>query len=569
MPPERSSDHYSSGITVASKSVLLEIMTILRSYREALVLVGGWVPYFLLEKYRLPDNRFTHAGSIDIDLAVDPSKVSAQQYATIVELLKARGYRPAPDRVGDPIPYVFEREIVSPADRKAYKIRVDFLTHQEDPRARPDQHRHLPVQDGLLARKTKGCEAAFQHKTTFDLTGMLPEGGQITVPIQMADLVGCLTMKGIVLGERYREKDAYDIYALVANYQQGPRDVATILRPHLSHPLVKEAVARIHTAFATREAHGPVWVAEFLHPNSPTEKDRLTTDAFMTVHELDVLMFNPEAESPAADLSSTLTFHATGGEIRTRPEAFLKDRRRVILEELNGRPYYVMSATPTVTHENVVNVADEKLRDLLRQPPGQRHAGWNLDLDVYGTIKPSFNGMVYEIPTVPDYKRIEVFRNGHLEFRVPIEPDGFRAQDVVVQEPVDSRNPQGPKKSVSHTALGAVPTAEYPVSFCRFVKEYAQLLGLGGREAWLVSIALYNVKGIGLFEVSRDIGWGPQREPNKFWPEDHLEVPAYRVSWTEPPDQIARRALDRIWNAFGYERPPYFDANGNFVVPTR
>lgn len=288
MPPERTAQTYSPGITAASKSILLEVMTALRAYRDALILVGGWVPYLLLEKHRLPNNPFLHVGSIDIDVAVDPAKLSEQQYATIVALLKERGYRPAPDSQGNPIPYVFERGVVSPADQKPYRIRVDFLTHQLD--SRPGQHRHLPVQDDLLARKTKGCETAFQHKTSFDLAGTLPEGGQLTVPIQMADLVGCLTMKGIVLGERYREKDAYDIYALVGNYQNGPRNVADALRPHLSDPLTKEAVSRIHAAFATRETNGPVWVAAFLQPDSQAERDQTVTDAFMTVHEMDVLL---------------------------------------------------------------------------------------------------------------------------------------------------------------------------------------------------------------------------------------------------------------------------------------
>ncbi len=290
MPPERTAQTYNPGITAASKSVLLEVMTTLRAYQDALVLVGGWVPYLLLEKHCLPDNTFLHVGSIDIDVAVDPAKLSEQQYATIVELLKERSYRPAPDIRGNPIPYVFEREVVSPVDQKLYRIRVDFLTHQQDSRA--GQHRHLPVQDDLLARKTKGCEAAFQHKVTFDLSGTLPEGGQITVPIHIADLVGCLTMKGIVLGERYREKDAYDIYALVGNYQNGPRDVADTLRLHLSDPLTKEAVSRIHAAFATRETNGPAWVATFLQPDSESERDQFITDAFMTVHELDVLLLN-------------------------------------------------------------------------------------------------------------------------------------------------------------------------------------------------------------------------------------------------------------------------------------
>ncbi|MDI6809015.1 MAG: hypothetical protein QME66_08550 [Candidatus Eisenbacteria bacterium] len=295
MRPERTTQVYSTGITAASKSALLEIMTALRAYHDALVLVGGWVPYFLLEEHRPPGDSFVHVGSIDIDLAVDPAQLSESQYATIVQLLRERGYEPAPDRLGDRIPNSFDRTIVSPIDRKSYTIRVDFLTHWDDPR--PGEHRHLPVQDGLLARKTRGCETAFQHMTTFDLSGTLPGGGEITVPITIADVVGCLTMKGIVLGERYREKDAYDIYAVVAHYKQGPRDVATALRPCLSEPLVKEAIARIHTAFSTRESNGPAWVATFLGPASPTDRHRLITDAFMTIHELDVLLFNEQVSA--------------------------------------------------------------------------------------------------------------------------------------------------------------------------------------------------------------------------------------------------------------------------------
>jgi hypothetical protein len=284
MPPERAFDDYSPSVTAASKAVLLELMTLLRSYREALVLVGGWVPYFLLETHRLPGNTFTHVGSIDVDLAVDPAKVGQNEYATIVELLKKKGYAPAPDRAGNPIPFSFERMVVSDFDQKSYTIRVDFLTHAPDLRA--GKHRHLPVQPDLLARKTKGAEAAFLHFTTFSLSGTLPGGrGQITVPLRMADVVGCLAMKGIVLGERFREKDAYDIYALVAHYKNGPRDVVEAVKPYLREPLVKEALANIRFAFATREANGPAWVTAFLPPASSPEYERITTDVFMVVQE--------------------------------------------------------------------------------------------------------------------------------------------------------------------------------------------------------------------------------------------------------------------------------------------
>lgn len=290
MLPERTAQAFGPGVTAASRSVLLELMVVLRAYREALVLVGGWVPFVLLERHRRPDDRFVHVGSIDIDLAVDPRRVNEPEYATIVELLRERGYRPAATRRGRAIPNSFERTVHSPVTAKPYAIRVDFLT----PFAAAESGRsaQAPLQDELVARKIKGCEAAFRYQTTVEIAGALPDGGRMTVPIHMADLVASLTMKGIVLGERYREKDAYDIYALVAHYGRGPAEAAHATRPHLDDPLVSEGMVGIRSAFATRDAHGPAWVASFLvNPMFVEERERVVTDAYMVVSAFGDLLF--------------------------------------------------------------------------------------------------------------------------------------------------------------------------------------------------------------------------------------------------------------------------------------
>ncbi|HEX9780625.1 MAG TPA: nucleotidyl transferase AbiEii/AbiGii toxin family protein [bacterium] len=291
MSAERTAISYGPGVTSASRSVLVELMTALGAYRDALILIGGWAPYFLLERHQRPDDPFAHVGSIDIDLVVDPRRVGDPQYATIVELLRARGYRPALGRRGREIPFSFERTVLSPATEKPYTIRVDFLTRLD-----PDgsDGPHLEVQDALFARKLAGCEAAFDHHTMIELTGVLPDGGEHTVPMRMADVVGCLTMKGIVLGERYREKDAYDIYALAAHYGSGPAAAAEAVRPHRDRALVAEAVGRIARAFASRNATGPAWVAAFLlNPMFAEAYQRQVTDAFMVVHEFTRLLSAP------------------------------------------------------------------------------------------------------------------------------------------------------------------------------------------------------------------------------------------------------------------------------------
>lgn len=74
---ERVDSSYSSPIVDASMSALLELSMGLRSFSDALVLVGGWVPYFLLRDHRASDSDFEHVGSIDIDLVVDHDKIGS------------------------------------------------------------------------------------------------------------------------------------------------------------------------------------------------------------------------------------------------------------------------------------------------------------------------------------------------------------------------------------------------------------------------------------------------------------------------------------------------------------
>ena len=104
MRKPRNAGDYQDGITAASRSGLAEVMTTLGAYRDALVLIGGWAPYLIVEQFGAPGREFVHVGSIDIDLVVDPDLVDAERYATIVNLVLDRGYVPGTVG-GSPGPY--------------------------------------------------------------------------------------------------------------------------------------------------------------------------------------------------------------------------------------------------------------------------------------------------------------------------------------------------------------------------------------------------------------------------------------------------------------------------------
>ena len=126
MAPRRTTRDYEDDVTAASRVGLAELMTTLGTYRDALVLIGGWAPYLILESFGEPgafqegafqddafQTKFVHVGSIDIDLVVDPAIIDIERYATIVEALLARGWEP----VGGSL-FQFEKRTRLPDSRR-------------------------------------------------------------------------------------------------------------------------------------------------------------------------------------------------------------------------------------------------------------------------------------------------------------------------------------------------------------------------------------------------------------------------------------------------------------------
>lgn len=274
---ERFASDYDKGITNASMSALLELALTLRSYRESIVLVGGWAPYLLIEEF---GHDFDHIGSIDIDLAIDPENITEDNYSTIIELIEARGYKNRISTDGQVIQFSYCKDIVSPFNSKEYNIHIDFLTTEIEERR---GHRHRNVQHNLPARMALGCVLAFTNNMWKTISGQLPNGGEAETEILMLDTAGCIGMKGVVLGERYKEKDAYDIYSVVGHCHKSPEEVAKLVKPHLSDPTMKAGIDSIKQKFRNQNAEGPSWIGYFLHPEDEEMKQRANARAYSTV----------------------------------------------------------------------------------------------------------------------------------------------------------------------------------------------------------------------------------------------------------------------------------------------
>ncbi|MBI4244250.1 MAG: hypothetical protein HY606_09195 [Planctomycetes bacterium] len=280
MQLNRYASDYDLDATKISFSYLLEVTAALREYYNSLVLIGGWAPFFILEHFKRPAIDFKHIGSIDIDLAVDPVLFDEgiDKYRTIIEHIEKLGYKQKKDRLNNIVPSSFVK-----STREGVDIQVDFLTSFFE--KHPKSKRHLKIQPDLMARRTKGCEAAFTHNWECPLTGNLPGDGEIKLKIKVADAVSGIVMKGQALGERLDGKDPYDIYAMVAYYKDGPFSVAEEFKPFVKTPIIASSLKIIDENFEKQTSNGPVRAGYFLYPNDPSMREKAVTDAYMTVRE--------------------------------------------------------------------------------------------------------------------------------------------------------------------------------------------------------------------------------------------------------------------------------------------
>src|SRR4030043_2365501 len=153
------------------------------------------------------------------------------------------------------------------------EVRIDFLAPEYG--GTPKKRRHQIVQE-ILARKGRGTDIVFDQTDIIHLAGSISSGANIELDIKVADVTACFVMKGIALGERTSEKDAYDLYMLARYYKEGPQSVLPELRKLGNHGLMKEALRNIEEQFKDVKSLGPLSWARFMGVSDGEEFDIIT-----------------------------------------------------------------------------------------------------------------------------------------------------------------------------------------------------------------------------------------------------------------------------------------------------
>ncbi|WP_454257435.1 nucleotidyl transferase AbiEii/AbiGii toxin family protein [Pseudoxanthomonas mexicana] len=248
--PQSAAD-YDDRTTAAVKTVLVEIGQILGSFKGKFAVIGGAVPWLLLDNEDMP-----HVGTLDLDLGLDAEALGDGEYALLVEALMGHGYQQREELRR----FQLVRQVPASDGGPPIDVVVDFLM----PRDADVVKNVPPLIDNFAVQKADGADLATHFYEMVAVSGSMPAGGTNRVEIAVCSVPALLAMKGYAIEHRHKQKDAYDIYYCIRNYPGGIDALAKACRSVLEQKSGETGYHFIAGKFETPESYGPTSVRLFV-----------------------------------------------------------------------------------------------------------------------------------------------------------------------------------------------------------------------------------------------------------------------------------------------------------------
>lgn len=244
---------YSPTAVERVRLVLLFIASKLGDLMDDIVVVGGLVPYLLVDQAKLPGSR-RHVGTMDLDLGLSLAVLDDERYREISSRLRAEGFHPEEKMDGGT-----RRQTWSLGEGRE-RVTVDFLIQPNRQGATPGKL--TQIEADFAAITVEGLELAFLGRREMILSGKLPNGSRITRRVWICGPGAFVVLKAMAFHLRGENKDAYDLFYML---REIPVDdiAAEILEFPRNQRTVVKAIGVLRDDFVTNDA-GRVQAAEFI-----------------------------------------------------------------------------------------------------------------------------------------------------------------------------------------------------------------------------------------------------------------------------------------------------------------
>ncbi len=270
MTKPTTADGYNAGLAAEARRLCLYVATILGDLSNDIVVVGGLVPYLIIDQDVV---EVPHVGTRDLDLGLALALLDEERYREVSARLRDRGFKAGTKSEGQ----VTRQTWILPES----PIAIDFLISRSE--SGPEPGRLQALEGDFAAIVTPALGLAFQDFIEVVIDDVTPNEERARRSVKVCGPAAFVVMKAHAFRLRGENKDAYDLLYVLKHFGDGTtHDVAARFKPIAHIVEARAALELLAEDFASPQHLGPVRSALF----SPGRKDVTTqADAFGYVQE--------------------------------------------------------------------------------------------------------------------------------------------------------------------------------------------------------------------------------------------------------------------------------------------
>ncbi len=235
------------------QSTCLHMATKLGDLLDEVVVVGGLVPYLLVDQGDLPPGLDPHAGTMDLDMGLALAMLNRERYRELGDRLRDAGFEPEVNEQSN-------MRLQTWTTIAPYSVRVDFLIPPTDEADQGGALLH--IESDLAAIVTPGLELAFRDRQWKELSARTPSGAWATRSIPVCGPGAFTILKALAFGNRAENKDAYDLFYVWRGL--GVPKVVESLASLQPSAYIDDALSIVARDFCSHDGLGPIGAAQFL-----------------------------------------------------------------------------------------------------------------------------------------------------------------------------------------------------------------------------------------------------------------------------------------------------------------
>lgn len=246
-------DGYDLAHSAQVRATCLDIATKLGDLLDEVVVVGGLVPYLLVDQDDLPPGSDAHAGTMDLDMGLSLAILNEQRYRDLGGRLRGAGFEAVVTEAGN----LKLQTWIAPGP---HSVTVDFLVPSTENAAAGGTVHHFEADFAAIV--TPGLDLAFKDRRLKELSGRVSSGAMVTRSVPVCGPGAFTVLKALAFGNRTEPKDAYDLFYVWRAVGVG--EVARCLAALKPSYFVDDALSVIGRDFWDHEGPGPVEAARFI-----------------------------------------------------------------------------------------------------------------------------------------------------------------------------------------------------------------------------------------------------------------------------------------------------------------